>query len=189
MTKRGEARAFLEEAVSSQTDECIIWPFGTITDSKGKKYGMLRIDDKIRGAHREVCKRAHGDPPLPKAVACHALKAVCGSTLCINPRHLRWGTKSEDALQRRDDGTVTEFVPRKYSRDCVVAIFFDQRSQAEIAANYGVSLGTVGSIKRGDNLYSKKLFESSQPDAVAESQLLNVQLLGANIKTWKTVLG
>lgn len=160
--KYGEALAFLEAAIVSQTDECIIWPFSTVRSSNGDEYGKLKIDGNTKRAHRIVCQRIHGDPPFPDAEACHAPKSICGSTLCINPRHIRWGTRQENRRQRRIDGTHTEAPIRKLSKEQVDAIFFAKGSQQQIAASYGISDKTVSNIKLGRHEYSRKLYKAKK---------------------------
>jgi hypothetical protein len=95
---RGDPRRWLESHVSHAADDCLIWPFSR--SSTG--YGDLRNGGKHYHAHRLMCQMAHGDPPALKLDAAHS----CGNghLACVNPRHLRWATRSEnnqDAIEHR----------------------------------------------------------------------------------------
>lgn len=76
-------------AVKSQTDECILWQHRL--DKWG--YPRFRKDRRNVRAHREVCRIAHGAPPTSAHVTRHA----CNTPRCINPRHLKWGTRQENS--------------------------------------------------------------------------------------------
>lgn len=96
-TSKGAARAFLEAAVSSSTDECVIWPF----KKNRKGYGAINIDGGTIETHRLVCIRAHGNPPPGKWDAAHE----CGKTSCVNPRHISWKTRKDNLADCERHGT------------------------------------------------------------------------------------
>jgi hypothetical protein len=85
MAKWGELHSFMDKALQTETDDCIIWPYALMTAG----YGFF----KVRGggpyylANRYVCEKAHGPPPFPRALALHS----CDVRACVNKRHLRWG--------------------------------------------------------------------------------------------------
>jgi len=92
--KRGAIKAFLNGAIASNVDDCILWNFAR--NSAG--YGHFSLDGKHQLAHRYVCEKVHG-APFNGAYAAHS----CGNghLSCINPRHLSWKTakgNSEDAI-------------------------------------------------------------------------------------------
>lgn len=84
----GTAMKKISFALLAETDDCIIWSL--FVNHNG--YGDIRIDRKTTRAHHLICKMAHGDPPFPKAQAAHS----CGNKLCINKRHIRWASRSEN---------------------------------------------------------------------------------------------
>ena len=89
-------RDIIEEALSAETDECILWPMATRNG-----YGTFqRGRGKNVYAHREVCTLAHGVPASPDMQAAHR----CGNHACINRRHLRWATRAENEHDKKAHG-------------------------------------------------------------------------------------
>ncbi len=114
---RGNGRGlrFAREALASNTDECIVWPFYKM--SKG--YGHLGTHEGMCLAHRYVCIQAHGEPPLDKPQAAHS----CGNTSCVNPRHLDWKDQSANEEDKRAHGTwLTRMGGAKLNDEKVLAI-------------------------------------------------------------------
>lgn len=134
---------WLTDRVNHSGAECLIWPF-----SKNQKgYGQVSIGPgDIRKAHRVMCTLAHGEPPTPKHLASH----TCGNGHlgCVNPKHLRWQTNSENQLDRRRHGTSQSDVgtnPRKLSKQSIAEIKFlrGKVTTLELAKRYGVVHGTI----------------------------------------------
>ena len=149
--RRGESLSWLRTNASYQGDDCLTWPF--TRSSSG--YGVIVIDRKQRQAHREMCKLAHGHPPTDAHQAAH--NCGKGHEGCVNPRHLRWATASENQMDRLAHGTS----PRgngngkaSLTADQVAAIrerLAAGASQAQIAREHGVHLSTIHLIKTGRN--------------------------------------
>lgn len=70
---------------------CMEWQNAT----DGHNYGQIRINSKNQLVHRLVCELIYGKP-LTKLNALHS----CDNSLCINPDHLRWGSQSENMLEK-----------------------------------------------------------------------------------------
>lgn len=84
----GATRKFIEQALVTETDDCIIWPFSL------DQRGYPQAKDKVGQfkPHRRICELAHGAPPTAKHHAAHE----CGNRPCLNKRHLRWATPQEN---------------------------------------------------------------------------------------------
>jgi HNH endonuclease len=91
---RAETTSFIENALSSETDECILWPYALL-----KGYGVYagEIDGfRTTKAHIYVCSVVHG----VKKEKSLQVRHLCGNRGCINPRHLLWGTAKENTEDR-----------------------------------------------------------------------------------------
>ena len=135
----GTLRQTIDAALSSDTDDCILWPHGT---SKGK-YGSFMGGR----AHPVVCEEAHG--PRPDGMeASH----TCGVSLCINPRHLRWDSPKGNQSDRRNHGTHLrgETVPTAKLTWPKVRTIRQRHTQGEtatgLAREFGVSPATIDCV-------------------------------------------
>lgn len=86
-----QVRDFIESLLKNPPEECVAWPFSM---NKRSLRGIIMIDDMTRIAPREICRMAHGEPPWGRNHAAH----WCGKGHegCVNPKHLRWATPSEN---------------------------------------------------------------------------------------------
>jgi hypothetical protein len=143
------------------TEECVIWPFSIV-----RGYGHLKYRGKISRANRVMCIEAHGEPPTPKHQAAHE----CGNCACLNPRHLKWKTPSENQLDKAGHGAVSSKQGSWRLNPEAVAVIRRLKGKAThdvLAARFGVSRRTIGAVLSGQTWpsgdYSPKGFAVTGP--------------------------
>lgn len=147
LTHRGRAlKAFIDAAVCSETDECIIWPYaktssgyGMFCDASGKKHMATRV----------VAERFYGQAPSQNHVVAHK-PVVCHNPSCVNPRHLRWATHKEnsadmelDQTRRRGERSSNS----KLTAEIVLSIRASNERGCDLAKRYGVSQATISLVR------------------------------------------
>lgn len=95
----GEPEAFIREAASSETKDCILWPYAR------NRGGYARIHRKCGTTlvSRIVCELVWGPPKTKRLVAAHSCGK--GHLGCINPHHLSWKTHKENSEDAARHGT------------------------------------------------------------------------------------
>lgn len=143
--RRRDVDSFVELAVHFEGDECLEWPF----TMSGGGYGVIQTPaNRSTSAHRYVLQLVVGPPPERSMVAAHAPE-ICHNRACVNPRHLRWATPTENAMDKVIDDTHHrgERNPgAKLTTPDVLAIRADPRPLDLIALDYGISVSHVWSI-------------------------------------------
>jgi predicted XRE-type DNA-binding protein len=147
-TPSQEAYQWLVNHKSYDCDDCLIWPFQRSPNG----YGHLRTPDGRRTtASREMCILSQGRPHGEAKYAAH----TCGKGHegCVNPKHLRWASNSENQMDRVGHGTSNRGQAHgiaKISSEQVIEIrkMAETMSQREIARRIGVNPGTVSHIVR-----------------------------------------
>lgn len=117
--------------------QCWPWEGGRT----GAGYGAVRVNGTSTGAHRVAWELKYGTLPL-KAMVLHS----CDNPLCVNPAHLRIGTRSENACDARDRGKPGI---QRLDWDDVRQIRAGGSSDAEAAARYGLTRGHIVRIRAG----------------------------------------
>lgn len=145
-TAYGETHAFLESLFDQAIDECITWPYAK--DRKG--YGVITIDGANRIVSRIVCERLYGPPPSDSHQAAHSCGH--GHLGCVNPRHLRWATVSENMNDKVLHGTSNRGEANANSKLTVKDVRFIRScrdvSQRDLAKRFGVHFTTINDIIR-----------------------------------------
>ncbi len=108
----GEALELVREVALEPPDHCYPWPFGK--DRLG--YGRVFYQGKTRPAHRVAWELHHGIVMGVEFDACHQ-PMICHDRSCINPLHIRPGTRAEnmadcdiDALLFQDRASIRRFL-------------------------------------------------------------------------------
>lgn len=122
---------------------CIEWT--AAKNSSG--YGQIKYNGKMSLAHRVAYEVAHGEIDASLCVM-HS----CDNPACINIAHLSLGTHQDNIADRTRKGREnpvqgSRHYKAKLTDADVLAIRADHRTQPVIAAQYGVSLSTIESIK------------------------------------------
>lgn len=73
-------------------DKCVNWPGGLDADG----YGNLRVEGKVEKVSHIVMRLRGRERPSPD----YKLMHKCNNRRCINPKHLKWGTESQNSTQR-----------------------------------------------------------------------------------------
>lgn len=149
-TARGEAAAFLAQALEHDGPGHVLWPYHT-----DMTYPTITIDGRPRKVARLVLEAKVGPAPSPRHQAAHKPRE-CHERLCIAWRHLRWATAKENAADRELDGTTARgerVGGAKLTEAKVARILADKRKPKHVApfyaAQFGVSPAAVYAILEG----------------------------------------
>lgn len=147
-TKNGEPWQWLTENFMRDTGDCVFFPFAKTSYG----YGVLNFNGKLIGAHRLACILANGEPHERKLDAAHS--CGMGHLGCVNARHLRWATRSENFSDKSAHGTHNRgerHQNAKLSNARVESILsrLGNESLASLAREFGVSPSLVSMYKSG----------------------------------------
>jgi hypothetical protein len=135
-------------------DSCWLWQ-GALNSG----YGIVQLG-RGRGTarvHRVIYARFIAPLPVPPPAG-PDIRHLCHVRNCVNPAHLTLGTRAENMGDARRasrrlgprQGLLGEANPHsKLTIADVLAIRADSRILREVAADYGVSLQAVWSIRKG----------------------------------------
>lgn len=146
-TSPGCVQAWLEAHVDYNGDECLVWPF-----ARAKGYARIRRNGQNVTAYRVMALLAHGEPPTPKHHAAHSCGNGPGG--CVNPRHLRWATASENQRDRVEHGNSNRGErcgSAKLTEEDVRRIVkqINRVKTGVLASQYGVNFATIRDIEKG----------------------------------------
>lgn len=135
---------WLRVHVEYEGEGCLIWPFSR--NEKG--YGQVTYEGRIQKAHRVMCILAKGPPPETRYNAAHSCHK--GHTGCVHPKHLDWKTPSENTREGFEQRGGTANVKRRLTIDEVEVIRTSNKTHAQLSAEFGVAVNTIGKICRGE---------------------------------------
>lgn len=126
---------------SAGPDGC--WPFIGTSDNDG--YGLMEIAGVRKGAHVWALIEASGEDRSAADFSLHS----CDNPPCCNPKHLRWGTGSDNMRDMHERGRHTKR-GHKLTDAQVLDIRARQRQTLKaIAAEFGVSFALIHQIRKG----------------------------------------
>ena len=113
---------------------------------------MATLNGKRMGAHVAMCMLAHGERPSSTHYAAHSCGK--GHLGCVNPRHVRWATPLENAMDRIEHGTsrrgeahygskLTESGARE------IRALRGIETQESLAKRFGISRTGVSGVQNG----------------------------------------
>lgn len=132
----------------NKSGKCWLWTGASYKDG----YGKFRFRGQTWSAHRVVWVLVYGEIPEGMDV----LHIVCDNPPCVNPDHLKLGTRAENNADRagkgRNDCKAGERNPRvKLTEEQVRAIRASTDTQRAWAERLGVSPSTVQAVRSGRN--------------------------------------
>lgn len=142
--------AWLEAAATSDTDECLEWPWSLTA----KGYGQVRLSARTRRVTHLVLELSGKlRPPAPADRALHS----CDNPPCCNPRHLRWGSDDENQRDRARRNPGTQPVGERNGQSKLTAddvrgirlVVGMGMPQRELARAYGVSHTAIRRVVSG----------------------------------------
>ena len=146
MKRKDAANRFWAKVDQRGVDDCWDWKAGKDKDGYGLYNGAL-YGQQVRKAHRFAYMLFRGAIP-EGANICH----TCDNPSCVNPRHLYAGSPASNMQDKMERGRSN--IPRgedsphaRITEEVARKILIDPRRYDEIAAEYGVSFGTVSNIK------------------------------------------
>ena len=136
----GKPLQFLIDNVNYESDECLIWPYGKFAEG----YGCIRLSNGSYHAHRKMLELTAGPPPSPDMLTIH-LPVVCHNRACVSPRHLRWGTVTDNARDKLLDGTSSRKLSDNQVRE-ILALKGQGYPCWQVAEWYYAIRQTIGDI-------------------------------------------
>jgi hypothetical protein len=133
--------------VRSPENRADCWEWGATQTEKG--YGRAWVGGRWVLAHRFAYELING--PAPEGLV---VRHRCHNRLCCNPDHLVIGTAKDNAQDAIDAGRFTRGTVNgnsKLTEEAIVAIRrnADKMTTRELAMRYGVSIGTISSVRTG----------------------------------------
>lgn len=122
-------------------DRCLLFP-GFV---EGRRV-RVKYNYRNMSAAEAMALMVHGAPAFDGAEVAH--KCGNGHLSCVNPKHLYWATKEENARDRVLHNTASA-KRVDVSPEAMAAILDDRRLRAVIAWEYGVPVAQVAEIQSG----------------------------------------
>ena len=133
--------------IRRQADGCWIWV--GVKNSGG--YGRFTVNGKPTQAHRYSYEYHIG--PIPEGLVVRHY--VCNNTACVNPDHLKVGTKADNSNDMKRSGRVAkgEDLSNLKEEDIleIRQLYRNGQTPKQIAAQFGLKPGAIAPIMTGEN--------------------------------------
>jgi hypothetical protein len=133
--------------VQKQTDGCWFW--AGVKDAGG--YGRFFVGGKLISAHR-YSYEYHVEPIPDGLVVRHY---VCDNRACVNPDHLKVGTKADNTNDMKRSGRMARGVQLSNLTDVAVLkirqFYRDGTPPKVLAEKFGLKTGAIAPILTGEN--------------------------------------
>ena len=130
------------EKVNRNTEEgCWLWKATKHPDGHGK----ISVDGEYEYAHRVSYSLQKKDPR--DELVLHK----CGNPGCVNPDHLYLGNHSDNIRDAYERGERDVPLTKEDVVEIKRKLEYSDKTQREIAEEYGVVRGTIGNIATGRN--------------------------------------
>jgi len=126
-----------------KSSDCWLW----VAHTNNRGYGQFGIGDSLYLAHRISYTIASGDPGGLN------VNHTCDTPSCVNPTHLWTGTQQDgmnDMIAKSRHCHGSQHDKAKLTENQVEEILASEEFHQTLADCYGVALGTISKIKRGE---------------------------------------
>src|SRR5690606_41641365 len=104
-------------------------------------YGTIRFQTHNHWTHSVVSEREHGYPP-------EVVPHTCDTPPCMNPQHLRAGTKQDNSYDMMDRSNISKKTTPEQREEMYVRYMAGGVTQQQLADEYGINQTVVGRIIR-----------------------------------------
>ncbi len=145
--RKPKARDHFWATVGNDSNECMEWPFAI-----DGGYGRVRIEPGGKPVRAHVAALELMGPPRPSPN--HEVAHNCGNPACYNWRHLRWAERSDNLMDRAEQGRSRAIKGKKgfLSRGDVFEIansLMLGETRREIAERFGCTRRLIDLIAQG----------------------------------------
>lgn len=137
--RRFTAMQFIDSALTSIGETCILWPYGT----NDKGYGQIRINGKAVYVHRVAYEKVRGAIPDEKE-----LMHSCDTPACFNPYHVNPALHIDNMLDASAKGRMHKHYKHGPDLQAKIVSANSSISSYRLAKKLGIPASTIRVIRR-----------------------------------------